>query len=347
MVCFIDKACGFVARYFVAYYFIVCCLVFCASIDASISYDHVALLAQKDKWEEANKEMQELVVKNHDSPSILYDAGVVSYKVKQYEAAVAYFEDAAQHKKVKKEVKERALFNAGNAHAALHNYQKALEFYEAVLKENAGNEHARYNAEIVKKKLKKEEQEENKQPEDNKSGNQEQDQQSAENKEAGDSKNGKSGSSSDGSDDGGESSKGSDKGDCDKDGQAHKQAKNTHNGEHDAAGDKDAENYEQKENGANHEQVPENSLDKKHKQQGKEQENKEQEALKNKQANKQESVQQSSDKIEKDTQETVQDIWVARMLSERDSADACGSKQLMKAIVDKQVAGQRGTKKCW
>lgn len=104
---------------------------------------------------------QALVASPHD-PVLLYDAGVAACKLAQYELAAGYFEKASVFTE-KADLKEEALFNAGNAYAHQKRYDDAIKNYEKILTKNPNHERARYNYEQVKKLKEQEEQQQDQQ----------------------------------------------------------------------------------------------------------------------------------------------------------------------------------------
>src|SRR5476649_1874048 len=103
---------------------------------AFFSYDSAASLMEQGKWDEAKQQLQKLLVDKPDAPDVLYDAGVASYKTKDYTQARAYFKRVTELPQTKVQLKEQAHFNAGNAAAALQEYEDAIKQYEAVLNIN-------------------------------------------------------------------------------------------------------------------------------------------------------------------------------------------------------------------
>lgn len=139
------------------------------------SYDRAASLMEQGRWDEAKNALQQLLVDQPDSPQILYDTGVASYHLKDYTHAFAYFNRVTELPQTTINLKEQAHFNAGNCAAALKDYKKALEQYQAVLAINKSNEMARHNIEQIKKMMQQEEQQKkNKDEQDKKENNDQQ-----------------------------------------------------------------------------------------------------------------------------------------------------------------------------
>jgi tetratricopeptide (TPR) repeat protein len=180
----------------------------CAGMTNAVHHGLAVRDAHQGKWDAAAPRMMNLVASDHTNPNVLYDAGVVAYKNKQYEQARAYFQQAGELASLPA-LKERALFNLGNTYVDLKRYPDALKAYEDVLAINPDNTYAKHNRDKVRELLeqqkqqeeeKKNEQQDNQQQPDNKddnqdqknkdnqSGNGDQDNQSQQNGDKGDSK---------------------------------------------------------------------------------------------------------------------------------------------------------------
>lgn len=346
------------------------CVLLCVPIYSVFEYDSVALSAQRGEWEKAQEKIQPLLVTHHDSPDLLYDAGVASYKLKQYEQAVAYFEHAAQAKSVDKILKERALFNAGNAHVALHNLEQAISLYEQVLAHNPTHEKAKHNLEKVKEMLaqKEQEQEQEKEQEkdnspDKQKGQQKDSQQKdSQQKDSGksDKKDGQQGNQSPETGDQGQEvsdGKGQQQGNQsagadNKQGNQEQGEQDKADAQHDHKGDDkeqseakpgDKQNNNAQKNSSNHTGAPEKSIEENFQspaaQAGKAG------RVTTKDMTKQESAQDGAESAE-GPQDTPEQRWLARVLDERDGAETQASKNLMKSVMGKQLGGTHG-KKCW
>jgi Ca-activated chloride channel homolog len=124
------------------------------------SYDRAALAAQNNAFDDAKSMITALLVDHPDKPDLLYDAGVLSYKTKDYDQAAAYFQHAAEHSESDPALKERAYFNEGNTYVAQRKLAAALEAYEQALHINPANERTIHNRDIVKKMLEQQEKQE-------------------------------------------------------------------------------------------------------------------------------------------------------------------------------------------
>src|SRR5438105_3534125 len=77
--------------------------------------DKAAYAGQQGEWDYASGMLTPYVIDHSDDPFVLYDAGVASYKVQEYDHARAYFDAASVSDKANPLLKEQAYFNAGNA----------------------------------------------------------------------------------------------------------------------------------------------------------------------------------------------------------------------------------------
>jgi Ca-activated chloride channel family protein len=148
-----------------------------------LAHSKAVVAGQAGEHERAQKLLQEALVAAPHDAGLLYDAGVSEFKCGNYAPAANYFEKAAQHTE-KSALQHEALFNAGNAHAHVKEYDAALQKYEKILATDATHERARHNYEVVKKLKEQEEQQQKKQDEkQQEQDKQEQDEQDKEDKQ--------------------------------------------------------------------------------------------------------------------------------------------------------------------
>jgi tetratricopeptide (TPR) repeat protein len=171
-------------------------IIWSVSLHAWFEHGRAVDAANTGDWHRANSLLTTKLVNHPDDPCVVYDAGVAAYKVGDHEQARAYFDHVTQLPHVSDGIKERAYFNAGNAHVALKQLEEAITRYEQALRIDAHDERARHNLEIVKKMLqeqqKKEQEnkEQEKEDKENKQQDQQQDESSGESDdESGDDKN--------------------------------------------------------------------------------------------------------------------------------------------------------------
>src|SRR3990167_5374701 len=120
---------------------------------AWFGYDRAISAAQRGDWEMAKQSLKDVLINSPDRPDLLYDAGVASYKTKDFSQAAAYFNRVTELDAASTVLKEQAHFNQGNVSVELKKLEDAVKQYEKVLSINPGNEHAKHNLDIVKKML--------------------------------------------------------------------------------------------------------------------------------------------------------------------------------------------------
>ena len=147
---------------------ILCCLwvvSLSAGIGSEMSYSNAIALAQQEAWQPTQDQLNALLVDQPDRTDLLYDAGVSSYRLQQFEQAHAYFNSALTGNSITIDLKKQAHFNLGNTKVALNQLPEAIEQYDEVLKLDPQNEAAQQNQALVKKMLeeqqKKQKQEKN------------------------------------------------------------------------------------------------------------------------------------------------------------------------------------------
>lgn len=166
-------------------------------VNAVFDYDRAAIAYQKNDQPQASRLISSLLVDNPADPALLYDAGVVAYKQKNYQQACTYFQRARDAQKVGQELSERINFNLGNTHVKQKNLQEALDAYEKVLRINPENEKARHNRDKVKEMMEQQKQEQNNQNNDQSSNDAQKNSESSDNKSDNSSKKNKDKNTSD------------------------------------------------------------------------------------------------------------------------------------------------------
>lgn len=146
------------------------CIVLPTFTAAFLNYDRAIIAGQKNNWATSSELLKKELVQNPESPELLYDTGVSSYKNGDYEYALSYFIKAAESSSASQSLQEQALFNAGNSQVALKQLENALATFDKVLKRNPQNAKAAHNKEMVKKMLEeqKKQQQQNQNKEKNK-----------------------------------------------------------------------------------------------------------------------------------------------------------------------------------
>lgn len=313
------------------------------------AYDTAIVAANNQQWDDAHRLLQELVVDNPDNAELLYDAGVVAYKKELFQEAHAYFSNVIkreEHKQGSSALTQQAYFNKGNAAVALKRYEDALSSYEKVLALDSDNARARHNYEVVQKMLKDQKQQEDqreKEQEDNKESQQhkksDNDDNQSKQADAGDSQQ---------SDQSQESSE--DNGTKEKKERSSKRKKNRENNTQsaDQATQQPDEQHTEHNNIADTADSQRSEAQEEHKQ---EREGKEQESSKGNggdaRADSKHSNQPGSDAQGGRKQTAPEyDPFVRAILEKQDRSDAQLGREMIKANVTKQLAGQRG-QQCW
>lgn len=143
---------------------------------AIFEHDRGVYAGQQQSWPVSVEWMKKAVANNPHDPSVLYDAGVASYRVGEYAPAQAYFEQAAALATTMPEMQERAFFNVGNAYAHTARYQDAVDAYQKALELNPENKQAQENLALIQKLLEQKNQEQ-KNDQDNANDKEDSDQQ--------------------------------------------------------------------------------------------------------------------------------------------------------------------------
>ncbi|HEV2601068.1 MAG TPA: tetratricopeptide repeat protein [Candidatus Babeliales bacterium] len=144
-------------------------------LHALFERDKAAYAGQRAEWEKAREILTPLVVNNVDDFVLLYDMGVASYKVGDYEHAQGYFDAVINAQSITDQLKEQACFNAGNSAVQRKQLDDAIAYYEHALSIVPNNERTKHNLEIVKKmrdEQKKKKEQEKEQNDEQKNKNQ-------------------------------------------------------------------------------------------------------------------------------------------------------------------------------
>ncbi len=341
-------------------------LFFCWSVDANPtrewSYGKASCCAQEDNWQEAQQRMSTLMVDDPDDVSLLYDSGVVAYRMKEFEKADAYFGQVAKQDSVSQVLKKQASFNLGNTKVALNQLQQAVSQYEDVLLIDPQNERAKHNIEKVKEMLQQQQQQQQKQQskqnqdkQQNNSGDSDQQNQKSQH----DQKQDQSQQSSDQSNaakrnnesgDQGQESPGSkqeeqERANQQQKGQKEDQVNDESNNEHSDKEQREFRDEHASSSQDNAEQDQRGNQSKLNEFHHTKEQQKEQDAP----LDITEDVGQDFCKEQhKELEEQLApgDRWMARVLQQRDKAEQKMHKQFIKATVDKKLTGQDG-QNCW
>lgn len=351
-----------------------------ASVGSEYAYSRACLAGQCGDWQKAQRQMSNLVIDHPDRAELLYDNGVAAFRLQEFQKAGAYFEDVTKKSDVSVPLKKQAHFNLGNTQVALNELPKAIEQYEAVLAIDPQDERAQYNLEKVRALLAQQQQEEKQQEQQNKQdqnknqdgdsqseqkksqqqeGNKDQDKQqqgndSSEQKNQGNGTKQESSQESDAGQKGDQSKPNSSKQKDDSASKRDEQGDEENQSDGGSAG-KD-QNEEQNQLGSGHDNSPErdekeqtddadNVASQKDKKQESSQEQEDQGS--GKALSSMDDANLDKDRRAQDLAQTQQKFasneqWMARLLQRQDKADERANKRLIKATVDKNMAGKYG-----
>jgi len=308
-------------------------LSFASAASMPFVYDRAMSALQRGNLDQATQLIKPVVVHNVDDPGVLYDAGEIAYAKKEYAQAKGYFEQAGKAEKATAQLKAQSYFNLANTLVALQDLQGAIMQYEKSL-ELQESEPARHNLEKVKEMLKKQEEEKKQQEQEKKEQDKEKKEQE-QNKQGGQEQNGDGEQKSDQ-----QKQKNKDEGKKQQDEKKRQQEQQQKPQEQDKK-EKQQETDEQKEpSQEKDEQQQKQQEDDKQKEKQAQQANNEQKQVKEKQ---QQQAQNggSGKKGPMDAQE-----WLDQMLEASEKRDAHANKELIKATVNKKMAGSHD-QNCW
>lgn len=351
-----------------------------ASIGSEYAYSRACVAGQCGDWQKAQQQMSNLVIDNPDSAELLYDNGVAAFRLQEFQKAGAYFEDVTKKSNASVSLKKQAHFNLGNTQVALNELPKAIEQYEAVLAIDPQDERAKYNLDKVRALLAQQQQEEKQQEKQDKQdqnkdqdsdseseqkksqqqeGNQDQDKQqqgndSSEQKKQGSGKQQESSQGGDKGQKGDQSKPDSSKQKDDSASKGDEQGDEENQPDGGSAGQD--QNKEQDQLSGGHDNSPERDqkeqTDDAHNVAS--QKDKKQESGKGQEDQEPGKALSSVDDTDLDKDRRAQDLaqtqqkfasneqWMARLLQRQDKADERANKRLIKATVDKNMAGKYG-----
>jgi len=341
--------------------YVMCSLLVTLPICAWFAHDKAVYATQQNNWKQATALLKEAIVDDSENPSLLYDAGVASFKHGDTDQAAAYFCNVTKCESVPLPLKERAFFNYGNVSVKQNNFKVAIASYESALDIEPEDQRAKHNLEIVKEMLKKSEQEQ--QDNQAKNKNEKNNNQQQKNNDNEQKKNESDGSNDKDSDDSKEGGGQNKKNQQERDDKKRVGQKNKDEVNREQNGD----SHQQKDADQDTQRMPDN---KSSKQPGKNQQgdNRNQTGQHDPHgADKQKehansSSQQDEQNANKDehndqtlplqqaTRDNQQlkklDAWLANILKEREKHDAHLNKQMIRATVGQQMAGRDG-ENCW
>lgn len=288
-------------------------------IHGIFDYDRAISKSQKGDWQQSKEILKNILIENPENSELLYDMGVSSFKSNEPEKALSYFSKAAESSDAS--LREKAHYNAGNAHVQLKQLQEAIDAYDRALALNPSNKHAAHNKEVVKKMLEEQKEKEKKD---------EQDKQDKDNKEKQDQENNQD-----------KNNKDSEKNT--KDNQKKDQDNNKQNNE--------KNKNQQEKSGQNKSQEEKEKEKKEQDAKNKEEEQKQQQEKKEaEERNKQENASNNNQSGKKDNEEKNKQPKLSpalnRLLNEQEKKDAALNKQMIKAMAGTYTGATDGNN-CW
>ncbi len=340
-----------------------------ASLRTEWEYSKAISCAQDEQWADAQQRMSVLMIDDPDDPELLYDSGVAAYRMKEYPKAEAYFRQTAENEHSSDRLKEKALFNLGNTEVALNKLEESIDLYEAALAIDPHDERAQYNLEKVRElleqqKQQQEDQQQNKQDkEQNKDQQKDQSQQNQQQQQQsspGDQSDSNEQQGSKQEQKGKEQQQGADKEQTESTSQERDEqgADQQEEGERkDDANDKFNDEHpgqEQEQCADTHDSSPQKNAERDEQLQAQDSDphhTKEEDESQEMQAgelNEQGDIEPIQAKQQKELEEGLapEDRWMVRVLRQREQADEKANKRIVKATIDKELAGKDG-QNCW
>ncbi len=337
-----------------------------AGLGSEWNYSRAVSYAQQEKWADAQRGMSQLMVDYPDDAALLYDSGVVAYRMKEFEKAEAYFNQAVCCDGTCDALKKQSHFNMGNTKVELKKLAEAIEPYETVLTIDPDDERAKHNLEIVRQMLQQQKEQQQDEQKKNKDQNQKKDnsqeQPSSDNKKKQDDaheRNEQQQSQSNDTQEQNGKSQDEDSGNDSKSGGQEEEQRSNNQDEgdekDDTSGESDDKGRDQEqEQCASHDSSPQTNSEQTeeqknrdagfHNTQGEEKEQEMQEGEIDDGPELEDMRQQQQKKLEQKLAPHEQ--WMARVLKRSEEADEKANKRMVKAAIDKELAGKYG-QNCW
>jgi Ca-activated chloride channel family protein len=357
----------------IAFWGVLCTMVpLVASFSTEWDYSHAIRSAQNEQWPDAQQLMSTLMINDPDNAELLYDSGVAAYRMKEYSKAEAYFHQTTENEQANDLMKQKAFFNVGNTQVALNRLEEAIASYGAALTIDPEDERAQHNLKKVRELLEQQKQQEQQQQKKNqkneKQQNQQQDQSKQDTKQQQQASQDDQSGQQDSNEQSGDQQKKRKKQRQQQDAKQQGESTDDERQEQDAdeqqegknkdnANDKSNDNSRDQEqeqfsdthdsspqkNSAHDEQQKTRDADVHHTKQG----DKSQE-MQGGELNEQEGIEDTQAKQQKKLEEGLapQDRWMVRVLQQREQADEKANKRIVKAMIDKELAGKDG-QNCW
>jgi len=150
---------------------------------------------EQGQYHSARQEYQRLLERKPEDSRLQYNTGTAAYQAREYDAAARHLTNALAAPDLK--LQEQAYYNLGNTfyrlgektsepNAKIQTWEQSLQSYESALKLNEQDADAKFNKELVKKRLEelKQQQQQNQQKQDqDKNQKQDKDQKKEQNKD--------------------------------------------------------------------------------------------------------------------------------------------------------------------
>ena len=142
---------------------------------------------ERGQFGKARNEFERLARKSPEDVRLRYNAGAAAFRDEDYETALKHFNAALSARDLK--LQEQGYYNLGNTHFRLgeksedakakqQQWEQAMQHYESALKLDANDADAKFNLEVVKKKLEElKQQQQQKQNQQDQQKNEDKDQQ--------------------------------------------------------------------------------------------------------------------------------------------------------------------------
>ena len=136
----------------------------------------------RGKFSQARSEFERLARKSPDDSRLRYNAGAAAFQDEDYDTALKHFNQTLSARDLK--LQEQSYYNLGNTHFRLgektndakekqQQWEQAIHQYESALKLDADDVDAKFNLEVVKKKLEELKQQQQQQKQDKQDQNKE------------------------------------------------------------------------------------------------------------------------------------------------------------------------------
>lgn len=138
-------------------------IVFAESVDANIQAGIADY--QQQKFDQAEINFSKAQKEQPDNPELNYNLANSHYKNGKYQEALKSYSHATAQK-TPPDLKQKSLYNSGNALFRVGKLEESIATYKKVLEMNPKDMDAKFNLEFVREKLKQKDQQDQNQPQD-------------------------------------------------------------------------------------------------------------------------------------------------------------------------------------